>query len=386
MLKTLLAAVLTLALCAPCGAAPDYPISVILPLTGPSAFVGQLEQESLRVYESVANRTGGIRGVPVRFAFLDDQSSPQVAVQLATQIKENKPAVMIGSSIVAQCAAIAPLVASDGPLQYCLSPGFSPRQNSYSFASSPALEGITQAMVRYLRMRGYERLAVISATDASAQEADRITLKMLALPENSALKSVAYEHFNNGDLTVAAQVGRVKAAAAQAMIVYASGPSFANILRAMKDTGLDIPVVTSTANYIPSLLTQYHDMLPTELLFNGFAYQAGTYLGNGPLRRAATEFTDAYKAAGLTPNPVGALAWDPAKIIVSALRALGPAATAAQVQRYVLDLHGFSGVMGTYDFRRGDQHGIAPSDVVIVKWDTRRGEAAPASRLGGVPL
>jgi branched-chain amino acid transport system substrate-binding protein len=213
-----------------------------------------------------------------------------------------------------------------------------------------------------------------------------MTLKTFALPENASLKIVSYEHFNNGDLTVAAQVGRIKGAGAQAIIVYASGPSFANIIRAMKDTGLDIPVVTSTANYIPSLLAQYHDMLPTELLFNGFAYQAGSFLGKGALRQAATEFTDAYKAAGLQPNPVGALAWDPAKILVSALRAIGPSATAAQVQHYVLNLHGFSGVMGTYDFRRGDQHGLAQSDVVIIKWDAKRGDASPASRLGGAPL
>lgn len=370
----------------PIAAADAYTINVILPLTGPSAFVGKLESESLRAYETVANRSGGIRGVPVHFAFLDDQSSPQVAVQLTTQVEQNKPAVLIGPSIVAECAAVAPLVAHDGPVNYCLSPGFSPRPNSYSFASSPSLDEIAGATIRYLRMRGVTRLAVLSANDASAQEADRRNARALALPENAPVKIVAYEHFNDADLSEAAQVDRIKAASPQALIVYASGPSFVSVLRALKDAGLDVPVLTSTANFVPVVLEQNRDLLPRELIFNGFAYQAGALLGQSPLRNAADEFDDAYRAAGLQPNPVGALAWDPAKILISILRSLGPSATAPQIQRALENLHGFSGIMGTYDFRRGDQHGLAATDVIMVRWDPKRADGTPASRLGGIPL
>lgn len=118
-------------------------------------------------------------------------------------------------------------------------------------------------------------------------------------------------------------------------------------------------MLTSTGNYIPSLSQRDRDLLPTELLFNGFAYQAGSLLGRGPLRDAANEFDEAYRAAGATPNPVGALAWDPAKLLISAVRTIGISATAAQVQHYLAGLQDFAGVMGTYDCRHR-QMGSAP--------------------------
>lgn len=300
-----------LLLAAPGDAAGDYTIDAVMPLTGPAAFVGKLESEALRAYEGVVNRSGEIRGLTLHFAIHDDQSSPQVAVQLANRNKHTKPAVLIGSSIVAMCAAMAPLMLPDGPVQYCLSPGFSPKPDGYAFASSVSLDGITPATLRYLRLRGFTRLAVMSATDASAQEADRVTLAMFGTRENTTLRNVAYEHFNNADISVTAQIERIKAAAPQAMIVYASGPAFVSIGRSMKDGGLEIPVMTSIANLVPVQLAQYRDFLPPELLFNGFAYEA----------------------AGIEPTPIAALSWDPAKLLVAALRSLGAAATAPAVRQ-----------------------------------------------------
>ena len=60
---------------------------MILPLTGGGAFLGKAEQQALQQYEKVVNAGGGIHGKPLKFVFNDDQSSPQVAVQLANQVK-----------------------------------------------------------------------------------------------------------------------------------------------------------------------------------------------------------------------------------------------------------------------------------------------------------
>ena len=79
------------------------------------------------------NAQNGIHGAPVEFTFLDDQSNPQVALQLVTAAVANKPTVVLGGGTVAACLAIAPLMAN-GPVQYCLSPAMQPAAGSYSFA------------------------------------------------------------------------------------------------------------------------------------------------------------------------------------------------------------------------------------------------------------
>lgn len=47
-------------------------INAILSLTGPGAFIGKSEQQSLQVLESVTNANGGIKGRPIKFVIVDD--------------------------------------------------------------------------------------------------------------------------------------------------------------------------------------------------------------------------------------------------------------------------------------------------------------------------
>src|SRR5215469_4837504 len=58
-------------------AAEPYEINVILPLTGPAAFLGNGEKISLELAEKAMNAKGGIDGRPVKFVIQDDGTSPQ---------------------------------------------------------------------------------------------------------------------------------------------------------------------------------------------------------------------------------------------------------------------------------------------------------------------
>jgi branched-chain amino acid transport system substrate-binding protein len=75
-----------------------YTLPVILPMTGQAAFSGQAESQSLAAYEKYVNANGGVRGVPIHFDIHDDQTSPQVALQLANaEIAQHVP-VIFGSA------------------------------------------------------------------------------------------------------------------------------------------------------------------------------------------------------------------------------------------------------------------------------------------------
>ncbi len=88
-----------------------YTISAILPMTGAGAAVGADESTALRLYEERVNATGGIRGRrKLHFDIHDDQSSPQVAVQETNLVLQQKPAVILGSGMAAQCQAMASLL------------------------------------------------------------------------------------------------------------------------------------------------------------------------------------------------------------------------------------------------------------------------------------
>jgi ABC-type branched-subunit amino acid transport system substrate-binding protein len=61
----------------PATAADTYTIDVLMPLTGPAAFVGQAQQQAAHVYETIVNRSGGIHGQPLHFEIHDDQEIRQ---------------------------------------------------------------------------------------------------------------------------------------------------------------------------------------------------------------------------------------------------------------------------------------------------------------------
>jgi branched-chain amino acid transport system substrate-binding protein len=70
-------------------------------------------------------------------------------------------------------------------------------------------------------------------------------------------------------------------------------------------------------------------------------------------------------------------------ILVSALRKLGPAASAAQIRDYILHLHGWVGVDGVYDFSSGNQRGVADNAAAIARWDTKKNTWVRVSRPQG---
>src|SRR6202167_2173074 len=90
----LLAALLALA-AVPAHAAEPYEIHGVATLTGPSAFVGKYMKLNFEAFEEMANSEGGINGRPIHFVYSDGQSQPQLAVQLATDIIANHPAVIM---------------------------------------------------------------------------------------------------------------------------------------------------------------------------------------------------------------------------------------------------------------------------------------------------
>jgi len=369
----------------PCSgvAAPDpYTIDVILPQTGVAAFLGRSIGTSLAVVEDTVNKSGGINGRPIKFALADDQSNPQVAVQLVNGIIAKKAAVMLGSSLSATCGAVAPLL-KDGPVDFCMSPGIHPAEGSYVFSPAPSTVDLAQGTAHYMRFRGWKRVAFIFSTDSSGQDGERTIDQAFGLPENKDVSIVDVEHFAVTDLSVAAQVAHIKAADVQALYVWSSGTASATVLRNVADAGLELPIMTSYSNATYGQMRAYKPFMPKELIFTGLPTMAPDQLPKGPLHDAVAAYVRAFQAAGIRPEVGQQTAWDAAMLTVSALRKLGTDATAAQIRDYLVALRGWTGVTGTFDFRAFPQRGVNwKSSVIDTRWDPAKDTWVGAGPLG----
>ena len=365
--------------------AADAPIdiNVLLSLTGSGTFLGRIHQQTLAVIESLVNKQGGIKGRPIHFVIQDDQTNPQVAVELTNGIIAKKATVMLGADLSAVCRAMAPLF-KNGPVDYCLSPGVHPPAGSFQFTATVGTPELCVAYFRYLRARGIRRVAVLTSTDASGQDGEAGVLKAAALPENKGMEITANEHFNPSEVTVTAQITRVKASNAQALIAWTTGTPFGTVLRSASDDGLDIPILTTNGNMTFAQMAQYTSFLPKELLFPGFAYVASEPTpGMTPQQR---DFIAAMKSAGIKPDFQSGMPWDPAMIVIDALRHVGADAPADKIRAYMAALHGYQGITGPYDFRDGTNRGLNEKGVVVMRWDGAKTMWTAVSHPGGMPL
>lgn len=366
-----------------------YTIPVILSQTGPAASPGGDQYAALEAYEKLVNRSGGIRGEQLHFAVYDDGSSPQTAVQLTNTILATKPAVVIGSTLSPATTAMMPFF-RDGPVLFALTPLVYPPKGSWVFGTLPLVTHVESVMFRYMRARGWERVGYLRTNDVSGQDNEKAIDGALAEPANKAIAITTRQLFNGADINIAAQVSALKYSGAQALFVSATGAPFGTVLRSLSDAGVDLPIFTGATNIAPDFIARFKQYVPAAGLWIVFpSYAKRDRPARDPLRATIEEFYTTLEAAGLHPGAAHAFAWDEAKIVVAALRALGPGASAAQIHDWIENLHDFPGALGMYDFRTGDQHGLGTDSCYIVRYDPNApggGDTQVVSDAGGAPL
>lgn len=395
MLRSIRTLVLSLFAMAPLGALPaqpvgaadnSYDVNVVLPLTGAASFLGKGEQKSLQILEGVVNGEKGIGGQPVRFVFHDDQSSPQIAVQLLAQVTASRPPIILGSAIVAMCNAMAPLV-REGPFMYCFSPGIYPEAGSYVFTSNVATRAAGAAFIRFFRMKGWKKVALITSTDATGQDAEAGIKAAVAAPENASIDLVTSAHFNPTDVSVVAQMERIKALSPDVLIAWSTGGAISTVFKAIAQADLQIPIATTYGNMTLAQMTQYANFLPKPLYFSSTPWMENTNQDLGPAVEAAHKrFHGAFKAAGTSPDVSSVLSWDPTTLVIEALRKIGPTADAAQLREFFAKWKGYGGVNGIYDFERTPQRGLDETASVVSEWNPAKNTWDVVSKPTGIPL
>jgi branched-chain amino acid transport system substrate-binding protein len=360
-----------------------YELNAIFAVTGPAAFIGSPAAQAFKAMEGYINSTGGIHGRPIKMTVLDDQTNPQVAVQLVNGLAAKHVAVFIGPMATASCNAVVGLIAH-GPVAYCVSPFINPPAGSFMFVQggSPSDGGVVT--LRYLKERGLRRVAMLDATDATGQALDHAVEAAFSYPEFRSMQLVAHLHFSPQDVSVTAQVAQIKAANPQALISWNLGSAFGTVAHGLHEAGLDaLPLVAAGGNASATQIKALAGFMPTDMHFLVSPLWAEDSRVPKAVRDQENLFRRVMHDAGLPSDGAYASDWDITMVTVDALRHLPPDPTAEQVRNYIAHISHFVGTNGTFDFRFGNQSGADQTIFVLVHWDPQGNHFSASSTTAG---
>jgi branched-chain amino acid transport system substrate-binding protein len=375
---------------APVLAADDsYDMHVVIPLTGGGAFLGKAENQALGVAASVLNKDGGIHGKKINLVVHDDQSSPQVAVQLMNDIIALHPAVILGSTVSQLCNAQAPLVKDAGPVLWCFSPSVRTEPGGYEFTSQIDSHDQQRALMTYFQGKGWKRIGLITTTDASGQDAEKSVTDLVKDPAFKDMTLVADEHFAPGDVSVSAQIEKLRAGNPDAIVSWATTAAGGTVFRALKQAGMDLPTAASGSNMTVQQMTDYTAFLPSKVFFG-----VGEWAANGDPRLTTPPeviaqqklFFASMKTLGVYPDSGYELGWEPIRVVADALNKLPAGADAKALHDYLVTSQGHIGAEGVYDFKKTPQRGLNIDNAIVVRWDPGTKEWHPVSNLRGTPI
>ncbi len=237
----------------------------------------------------------------------------------------------------------------------------------------------------YAAARGWRRIATISTTDATGDDVEGQFADVIGAHEYPTLTIVGREKFNGGDVSIAAQVARIKGLAPDAIVDATVGTLTGTVLL-LKDAGIDLPVLTNPGNLIRAQMNQYAGFIPREIYFAAPRFIARDVSRSGPVRDAQLAFYRIMNAQGIDPDMGHNMAWDATRVVIDALRHVGTDADAKAVRDYIEGLHGFAGTDGIFDYRDGGQRGVTITSLVVARWDPARKTWTAVSEPGGKPL
>jgi branched-chain amino acid transport system substrate-binding protein len=365
-------------------ATAEIPIHVIVSLTGPAAFLGKQEKSALDLGEKWLNTHGAEQFDVI---YHDDQSKPEVAVQLLAQLAASGTSMVVGPSDRAKCLAINPLL-THGPVDYCLSPTMHAEAGSYLFMAGVDTYDLDRAMVRYARLRGWKHIGLIASTDATGTDATAAFNAIVKERENRGLALVAQASFAPTDISVVAQLARLKAAQPDVIFAWSTGPAIGTIFQGLVQLGLDVPVATSYGNMIYSSMDSWAAYMPKELDFpaSPWSGNVGSPGLDPRVRASLREVHAAFDAAGEKVDAGAATSWDALMITAAVMRKIGPNASPERFRDALQHLRGFGGINGVYDFTRNPQRGIGEQSAIIARWSPAQREWEIVSKSSGIPI
>jgi len=348
-------------------AAAPIKIGGLFAVTGPAAFLGEPEKNTLELLVREANARGGINGSKIELVIYDTGGDVTKAVQLANKLVRNdKVAAIIGPSTTGETMAVIPIAEKEQvPLISCAAGiKITDPVKKWVF-KTPANDHVAaeKILIQAQKLK-QKNIAILTVSD-SFGSSGREQLKAMAAKRG--FRIVADEVYGPKDTDMTPQLTKIKSAKPDAIICWGTNPGPAIITRNVKQLG------------IKAQLYQSHGVASKKFIELASADAAqGVMLPAGklavfdllkktdPQAKLLKDYNDSYrKAYGAEASTFGGYAYDGFQLIAAAVSK--GAVTAAQIRDGIERGGSMVGVSGIFRMSPRDHNGLDLSAFEMVR-------------------
>lgn len=203
----------------------DTKVGVVIPLSGLTSQIGAKVKMAYEFAEQQINAAGGVNGEPLKFVFADHQGKPDVGAREAERlVEQEKVSALTGSyesGVTLAVAQVAERRHIPYLVPYSAANLITESGLKYTFRTRPPSRLWVDAMYNYLDAaakqsgKSIEKIAIL-AEDGAYGQGTSADIKKLA--EKHGKQVVATETFHGGAQDMTAQISKIKAAGADAIL------------------------------------------------------------------------------------------------------------------------------------------------------------------------
>ena len=348
-------------------AAQPIKIGALFAVTGPAAFLGEPEKNTLELLVKEVNAKGGIKGAKIELFIYDTGGDVTKAVQLTNKLIKNDHVVaIIGPSTTGETMAIIPIAEKEQiPLISCAAGIKITDPVKHWVFKTPANDHVAaeKILIQAEKLK-QKNIALLTVSD-SFGSSGREQLKIMAAKRG--FKIVADEVYSPKDTDMTPQLYKIKAAKPDAIICWGTNPGPAVIARNLQQLGIKTQLYNSHG-----VASKKFIELAGPDAAEGIMLPAGKLAvyhllkKNDPQAKLLKDYADDYKKAyGVDPSTFGGYAYDGFQLIAGPLKK--GATTAAQIRDGVEKNGKLVGVSGIFNMSATDHNGLDLSAFEMVR-------------------
>ena len=334
-----------------------YKVGALLSVTGPAAWLGTPERNTVRMIEEEINEAGGINGHPLEVIVEDTVGDATKTVTAAKKlISQDEVLAIVGPSRSGTTMAVIPIVEeAEIPLISCAAAeAIVVPVKRWVFKTPQKDSDAAIRIYEYMKEQGISKIAIITGTTGFGDQG-RQQLKKLA--PDFDITIVVDETYGPADTDMTAQLTKVKASEAEALINWSIVAGQVIVAKNLRQLGVEIPLFQSHG-FGNVKYAQTAGEAGEGIIFPcGRLLAVDSLLEGHPQKEVLTRYKEEYEAKyNEDVSTFGGHAWDALYLVIEALEEVGP--DREKIRDYIENKKGFVGTGGVFNFSPEDHNGL----------------------------